>query len=215
MSNFSAMLVFIDESGDPGLKLEAGSSNYFTVTLVAFEENDEALAADQRIQLLKREMGFPPYFEFHFNKLRADYRRQFLSALAGYNFFYFGIVINKRKLTGPGFQFRDPFYKYTCGLVFENAKPHLANATVVVDGSGTKVFRRQLATYLRRRINDPRADNRFVGKVKVQDSRSNNLLQLADMVCGAIARSYSEKKDAEAYRRLISHREIYVQFWPK
>ena len=47
------MLVFIDESGDAGLKLDSGSTDYFIVTLVAFEDRDEATAADQRIQLLK------------------------------------------------------------------------------------------------------------------------------------------------------------------
>jgi len=58
------MLVFIDESGDPGLKLNSGSTDYFIVTLVAFEENEEALATDQRIQLLKRELYFPPDLSF-------------------------------------------------------------------------------------------------------------------------------------------------------
>ena len=40
------MLVFIDESGDSGLKIEQGSSRYFTVSLVMFEDNDDALACD-------------------------------------------------------------------------------------------------------------------------------------------------------------------------
>jgi hypothetical protein len=209
------MLVFIDESGDPGLKLESGSTDYFIVTLVAFEENEEALATDQRIQLLKRELNFPPEFEFHFNKVKGAYREAFLSAVAGFGWFYFSIVINKRKLTGAGFKFKESFYKYACGLVFENAKPYLDNATVVIDGSGSREFRRELGTYLRKRINDKKGDSRFIGKIKLQDSHSNNLLQLADMVCGAVARSYSQKEDAETYRRLIAHREIYVQFWPK
>ena len=209
------MLVFIDESGDPGLKLESGSTDYFIVTLVAFEENEEALATDQRIQLLKRELNFPPDFEFHFNKVKGAYREAFLSAVAGFGWFYFSIVINKRKLTGAGFKFKESFYKYACGLVFENAKPHLDNATVVIDGSGSREFRRELGTYLRKRINDKKGDSRFIGKIKVQNSKSNNLLQLADMVCGAVARSYTQKEDARTYRRLIAHREIYVQFWPK
>jgi hypothetical protein len=209
------MLVFIDESGDPGLKLESGSTDYFIVTLVAFEENEEALATDQRIQLLKRELNFPPEFEFHFNKVKGAYREAFLSAVAGFGWFYFSLVINKRKLTGAGFKFKESFYKYACGLVFENAKPYLDNATVVIDGSGSREFRRELGTYLRRRINDKKGDSRFIGKIKLQNSHSNNLLQLADMVCGAVARSYSQKEDAETYRRLIAHREIYVQFWPK
>lgn len=209
------MLVFIDESGDPGLKLESGSTDYFIITLVAFEENEEALATDQRIQLLKRELNFSPEFEFHFNKVKGAYREAFLSAVAGFGWFYFSMVINKRKLTGAGFKFKESFYKYACGLVFENAKPYLDNATVVIDGSGSREFRRELGTYLRRRINDKKGDSRFIGKIKLQDSHSNNLLQLADMVCGAVARNYSQKEDAETYRRLIAHREIYVQFWPK
>ena len=91
----------------------------------------------------------------------------------------------------------------------------LDNATVVIDGSGSREFRRELGTYLRKRINDRKGDSRFIGKIKMQDSQSNNLLQLADMVCGAVARSYNQKDDAETYGRLIAHREIYVQFWPK
>lgn len=209
------MLVFIDESGDPGLKIGSGSTDYFIVTLVAFEENEEALLTDQRIELLKHELGFPPHFEFHFTKVKGAYRIAFLSAVASYGFFYFGIVINKRKLTGEGFKFKESFYKYACGLVFENAKPYLSNATVVIDGSGSREFRRQLGTYLRRRINDSKTDARVIGKIKIQDSKRNNLLQLADMVCGAVARSYSQKEDAKTYRALVAHREIYVQLWPK
>jgi len=47
------MLVSVDESGDVGIKVAAGSSRYFTVTLLVFEDHEEALAADDRIDLLK------------------------------------------------------------------------------------------------------------------------------------------------------------------
>lgn len=208
------MLVFIDESGDPGLKLDSGSSEHFIVTLVAFEDNAEALAANQRIQRLKGELSFAREFEFKFNKLKGVYREAFLTAVAGFGWFYFSVVINKRKLAGQGFRLEGLFYKYACGLVFENAKPHLDSATVVIDGSGSREFRRQLGTYLRRRVKQS-AGSRFIRKVKIQDSQKNNLVQLADMVCGAVARSYTQKEDAQRCRRLIAHREIYVQFWPK
>jgi len=67
------MLVFVDEAGDPGLKLEQGSSPYFVVALVIFADNDEAEAADARITLLRREMRLDPRFEFRFNKCRRDF----------------------------------------------------------------------------------------------------------------------------------------------
>jgi hypothetical protein len=208
------MLMFIDESGDTGLKVDCGSSKYFIVALVAFEDHDEALATHERIDLLRREMGLYERFEFHFNKVKPDLRKQFLTVVAPFDFSYWGIVIDKAELISRGFQFNESLYKYACGLVFENAKPRLGNTIVVIDGSGSKDFRKQLKTYLARRLKDD-AGKCLIKKVKIQDSRKNNLLQLADMIVGAIARSHSGKSDSREYRKLIAHREIYVQFWPK
>lgn len=209
------MLVFIDESGDSGLKIERGSSRYFVVSLVVFEDNDEAIACDSRIQLLKKELGWKANSEFHFKKNSDRVRESFFRAVAPYNFFYYGIVINKdpKKLYGDGFRNKESFYKYACGLVFENAKEKLANATIVIDESGSLDFKRQLGGYLRRKMNQ---NGKIVGKVKMQRSESNNLLQLADYVASAINRSVqNEKKKSDEYRKTIAHREIYVQIWPK
>ena len=209
------MLVFVDESGDPGLKLNQGSSRHFVVALVIFNDHEEAEAVDARVDLLRREMRIHPRFEFHFNKCSRTFREQFLRAISPYEFFYYGIVINKDpgKLCGESFKHKESFYKYASGLVFENAKGVLTNATVVIDGSGRKDFRKQLGTYLRRRINEP--GQHRIRKVKVQDSSKNNLLQIADMVVGSINRSLGTKGDAKVYREIISHREIFGQMWPK
>ena len=43
-------------------------------------------------------------------------------------------------------------YKFTCGIVFENAKPYLTDAIVMLDESGTDTFRSQLGKYLGRRM---------------------------------------------------------------
>lgn len=207
------MLVFIDESGDSGLKIEKGSSRYFTVGLVVFEDKDEALACDQRIMLLKRELNLPENFEFHFKRNSDRVRRAFLQAVSPYNFFYYGIVINKNpaRLWGDGFRNKESFYKYACSLVFENAKEKLDKATVVIDESGSLDFKRQLAKYLRRKTNTG-----TIRKVKMQRSGGNNLLQLSDYIAGVINRSVqNRKKWADEYRKMVAHREIYVQIWPK
>jgi hypothetical protein len=209
------MLVFIDESGDPGMPPGGSRSAYFTVTLVIIHNHDEALAIERRIAELRRELRLPDTFEFHFSKLKGAWREAFLRAVAPHNWRYFAIVLNKAKLTGKGFQFPDPFYKYTFNLVFQNAKPHLDEAIVVIDGSGGRVFRAQLSTYLRRRINEGGEAAKAIRKVKLQDSRRNTLLQLADMVCGAVARSFTVPAERGALRKLISPREEQVQFWPK
>lgn len=209
------MLVFIDESGDPGLKIERGSSRYFVVALVIFEDHEEALACDQRIGLLRKELKYPDNFEFHFKGNSHKVRLAFLEAVRPYNFFYFGIVLNKdpEKLWGEGFKTKESLYKYTCSLVFENAKPYLKEAVIILDKAGSKVFRNQLAKYLRKKVNIE--GMKIIKKVKMQRSKGNNLLQLADYIAGVINRVVQKKKSAEDYRRLIAHKEIYVQIWPK
>lgn len=209
------MLVFVDESGDPGMKLEGGSTPYFTVALVIFEDYEEATACDLRIGLLRRELSLPTDFEFHFHDNHPTLRKTFLTTVAPYDFFYFGIVLDKSLLTGPGFRFRNSFYKYASRLVFENAKPYLKDAIAVFDESGSATFKMQLARYLRRQINQ-RDSPGLIRKVKVQPSGKNNLLQLADMIAGALGRTcLVGKVDQWEYWKLIRHREIYVQRWPK
>lgn len=209
------MLIFIDESGDSGLKIEAGSSRYFVISLVVFEDHKEAENCDKRISLLGRELGYPDGFVFHFKDNSHKMRLAFLEAVAPYDFTYFGFVLNKdqKKLWGKGFQFKESLYKSACSYVFENAKPYLKNAIVVIDKSGHEVFRSQLAAYLKRKINDKAGD--IIKKVKMQPDRGNNLLQLADYVAGVINRYAQGKKAADEYRRFIAAKEINVQIWPK
>lgn len=209
------MLVFLDESGDAGLKLTAGSSPYFVVTLVIFENHDVANGVDRTIDRLREKFRFAPGFEFKFAKLDRKHREDFLKEINGFDFCYFSIVINKSALQAEGFKVKESFYKYACRLVLSNATVMLNDATVVLDGCGDREFRRQLKSYLCRTVNDPEATTVKIRKLKLQDSRQNNLLQVADMVCGAVARYYSQKVDRLVYRAWLKPREKRVQFWPK
>jgi hypothetical protein len=210
------MLVFVDESGDTGLKVGQGSSDLFTIVLVVFEDSEEAQAADDRITLLRRELRKPDNFEFHFVENGDNVREAFLRAVAPYHFFYFGFVVDKTRLYLPAFPSNAAFYKYLCGLVFESARPYLNEAIVAIDRSGGQGFRRELAAYLKRQVNDPNLPTKHIKKVDLPDSKSNNLLQLADMICGAVARHYREdKSEPGRFRKIIAHREFAVRLWPK
>jgi hypothetical protein len=207
------MLVFVDESGDSGMKRKRGSSALFVVTAIIFDENESATACDQKISDLRGELNLHPDSEFHFNKCCDDYRSKFLEAVALMDFLHVSFVLNKEKLWGPGFAYKEPFYKYATKLLFENAKPHLTRASVTIDRSGDREFTRELERYLKRKIN---TESEIIRKVKCEPSHSNNLLQLADMVCGAIARSYrTDKTSPRKFRRLVGHRELSVQVWPR
>jgi Protein of unknown function (DUF3800) len=207
------VLVFIDESGNSGMKGKPGSSRFFVVTAVLFEDNEEADSCDKRINDLRAELGLDENFEFHFNSCSDRLRTRFLEVVAGSNFFYHSIVLNKTKLWGAGFQFKESFFKYAASLVFENAKSQLLDAKVVLDECGNREFKNQLSKYLERRMND--GNRVLIKKVRMEPSHSNNLLQLADMICGAVFRSLDmTKTDRMRFRRLVNYRELKVQVWP-
>ena len=210
------MLVFIDESGDPGRKILNGSSTHFVIGLVTFGDNDDALECDQRIDHLREELGLPPTYEFHFSKNSKRIREAFLDAVSPFHFFYHVFALNKDpdKLVGPGFDVKASLYKYAARITFENARPFLSDANVIIDRSGDKKFRDELAIYLRRRIRDEN-DKSLIRKLKLQDSSKNNLLQLADYVASSSNRAICGRPDGVEYRRkYLGHHEISFRVWP-
>src|SRR3989339_1871214 len=91
-------LAFIDESGDSGIKFKQGSSQFFTISLVVFQDEKEAQVCDDRVKELKHELGWGETDEFHFLRNSDKVRRRFLEVIALSEFTYYGIVINKAAL---------------------------------------------------------------------------------------------------------------------
>lgn len=207
------MLVFVDESGDAGMKLGQGSSPFFVVTAVVFTDREVALECDKHIAEIRKQLKLSPYKEFHFTSDNDKVCRHFLSEVSRFPFQYSAVVLNKARLNGPGFKVKESLYKYTSRLVVLNMRDSIRDATVVIDRCGDKEFRSQLARYIGKHAND--GNVRRVKKTKMEKSHTNNLLQLADMICGAIARCYTSSDTGRwKYRQLVRHRELRVQVWP-
>ena len=138
-----------------------------------FVATEDAIACDRMIDGLRKECFGIAAKEFKFNKCCRDHRETFLKRAAEQEFLYLAFVLNKDKLTGPGFQFKEPFYKFASKLLFENAKDYLDSATVVIDGSGNREFRDQLQTYLKKKIN---TDAQVIRKIKTEGLRCGSAL---------------------------------------
>ncbi len=209
------MLVFVDESGDPGKTGGAGCSKFFTITLVIFQDNNEALKVEARMNALRKEFKVSESFEFHFSKMCHEWRERTLKALGEYKWVYVTSIINKSQLFGPGFSVPNSFYKYTCHQAFQQVGVYLKNATVVIDKSGNRKFGEELKTYLRKRLNVIDEDGiPSIKKLKMEESHRNNLLQLADMVCGAVARHANDPTEGTRFLKPIAHNQMSRQFWP-
>lgn len=61
-----------------------------------------------------------------------------------------------------------------------------------------------ISTLQRRELNSPQ--NKIFKDLKFVDSHKNVLVQLADMVAGAINRSYSDKDGKGLYKGIIAHK---------
>jgi len=85
----------------------------------------------------------------------------------------------------------------------------LQNASIKIDGSGDKEFKKALTSYLRKYVGENK-----IKKFKFIDSKQDNLIQLADMVVGAIARSYSEtRKDASRWLYVLKRKGKIKNIW--
>ncbi len=96
--------------------------------------------------------------------------------------------------------------------MFLSAPPYLKNAIVILDKCGSPDFRNELAAYLRSNLN--RLDYPVIKKIKQQDSRKNNLIQVADYISGILARKYQEKQDWFSYYQYIADKQLSVQLIP-
>jgi hypothetical protein len=103
------MLAFVDESGDAGLKIDQGSSPHFVVALVVFDDPEEATRLDRHFDSIRESLEVRKDFEFKFQKMNAIFRRRVLEEVAQFSFRYYGIVVNKANLRGPGFAYQVPF----------------------------------------------------------------------------------------------------------
>jgi len=192
------MLVFIDESGDAGFKLDGGSSPVFVAAMVIFEDGAAATATQDAIagsEARRLHKG-----EFKFSKTRDDVRDHFFQAVQGCPFTVRAIVVKKELIYSADLKAdKETFYEFFVKQMIRHDNDRLANARVVIDGSGDRAFRQNLGAALRRRVREG-----AVKTVKFSDSKNDPLVQLADMCVGAIARSFREDRaDRRRWRQML------------
>lgn len=194
------MLIFIDESGDPGNPNLQGASKFFLLSMVIFENEEEAKSCNESIEKLK--IHLERRTEFHFKKNSNQIREIFLRTISRHNFIYYSVVINKKSNTN-----KTNIYTYAVEILFRMAMEKLKCATIVFDESGSNDFRKFISKILRQRLN--LSDKHLIKKIKVQRSSSNNLIQVADYVSGAMNKSIT--KNNPSFRKMLQKQEVEVK----
>ena len=199
-----AMLIFMDESGDTGFNFKRVASPYFVLTIVIFDDLDAAEKANDAINQLKKDLKFHPGREFKFSTGTSNHEKEvFLRKLSRFDFHYRSVIIDKTKLLKrEPLNPTDSLYMLVADQLFMRAQNRINHASLFVDLT-SKHFIREFNGYLRKKLNTD--IEKLLGQIRHKDSKSNNLLQLADMVCGAIYRKYNRNDDT--FYKLIKKRE--------
>jgi hypothetical protein len=191
------VLVFIDESGDPGFKVRRGSTPDFTAALVAFQDVEQARLTQKAIETTAARLRVFP--EFKFSKCRPEIRDAFFKAVLPYDFCVRAIVVKKEPLYSQHLRTnKESFYSFFVKSMLKYDGGLLSQAQIVIDGSGDRMFKRQIGAYFRTHLAGR------IKEVRFANSRSDPLVQLADMCVGAIARSYKDhRSDAARWRNIL------------
>lgn len=200
------MLVFIDDSGDPGFKLDRGSSPAFVISCLIFDDELEAEKTAVAIKELRRGLKKSDRFEFKFNLANRQTRLKFLECISKYKFRIRCIVFKKEKITSHELKHsQQSFYNYAIKMVLKNNSGTIKNAKIRLDGRGDRRYKREVVSYLRHELNKP--DQKVFKKLQFVDSKQNVLIQMADMLAGSIHRKYrQDRKDSQEYIKIIKRK---------
>lgn len=198
------MLVFIDESGDPGFKLDRGASPIFVVAMAIFAHQEDAARtqnAIERSEALRIHKG-----EFRFTKCSNHVRDMFFEATVNCPFRVRAIVVRKEVIYSPRLKAdKDRFYEFFVKEMMKHDGGALRNATINIDGSGDREFRQNLNAALRRKLGEG-----VIKDIRFKNSKNDVLIQLADMCAGAISRSYRDRAHKDRWRRMLRPRLDHV-----
>lgn len=186
------MLVFIDDSGDPGFKTEKGSSAVFVIALIIFDDNLVAEETAVALKKLRRDLKFPDSVEFKFHKSRIPIKKKFIETCSKFAFRIRAIVVKKDTIHSNYLRLKkESFFNYIVMQVLKNNSGTIKRAKLRFDKRGEKRIRNELRSYLSHELDNK--NKQIFADLKFVDSKENILIQLADMIAGSIASYYKEQ----------------------
>ena len=206
----SKQLVFIDDSGDPGLK--TASSDNFVMAAALFIDPGVAKSVMHEIEDYRKSLGWKYNHEFKFTKNPKNVVVEMLRRINDYDFKVYAVYIEKkdfREITPAMVPFfdREKLYNWTIKELLREIP--LETAKITIDGRSTKQHKKDTATYLRREING--ANSKKL-EFKFDDSVTTDLLQLADLIVGSINRSLQpDKTDSKTYISIFKDKIVKIR----
>ncbi len=206
------MLLVLDESGDDGLIVQPGQSPWLVIGGLLFPDQVSALACRAALGEIRKKHGGK---EFHFRNNTPARRALVLNGLAASPMTYHAVACDKSQLP-PG-RWRKPhdLFSDLAAEFITTLADRLQDCTVWFDSLGGRDVDREYGRHLQRSAGQSGTGRGRVKDWKALDSSKELLIQAADYVCGAVARSVKTDGAERQYRSIIRRREGLVWTWPR
>ena len=183
-----------DEAGDVSFSFGKGATRYFVVAAIGTNDPDKLRSL---LASLRTQAGLPAGYEFRFHSLTSfRLRQRVFTALSQADFESWAVVIDKTSLPDtfkvmPGLDFYLYFISELINLIPPEKR---TGGTMILDEFGSpSLVRTEL-----RRVLAVRGISRQFRRLVIKRSQSEPLIQIADLVAGAILRR-DAKGDVRAY----------------
>lgn len=213
--NISNTIAFIDEFGTNSLDFgKKDVSSHFIITCILIEKS--------KIEKVREDIESVRKNNFQTGEIKSsgvgeNHRRRLkiLAELVKADFRILALIVDKRKLMGEGFGYKPIFYKFLFGLIYNDLYKVFAQVDVHMDEHGGEQFMKGFIKYIRK--NHPPDLFTPENKIVFEKSKENILIQLADFICGSLARVYDETKKSEYSDniiKLVRQKVEVLNFYP-
>lgn len=208
---------FTDESGSFGWDLENKStSTHFIITAIIVKESDVDKVRTAVAEIQNR---YFPKGEIKSSKIGKKHarRKKILEDTLDIPYKIFAIVVDKESLKDSrGLQFKKPFYKFMNNIVHKELRAAFKNLVVVADEIGGSDYMQSFCKYVEEHSEIPNlyGDSEF----SFQNSKSEVIVQLADLISGTLSFLYDEHKksaDVPDYLSILNDKIIRIERYPK
>ena len=205
------ILAYIDESGDPSLAIGTKDvSRYFVVAAIIIKSTTSEELEQITNEIRRAEFSGSEIKSSNVRR-KIDRRLRILESIDKIDFSSHIIAIDKSALSkNGGFIYKQPFLKYTNGLLYRKIFRSFQNLTIFCDQHGGNEFQNSFKDYLEE---NHRQDLFKDSTVTPVDSKLVNGVQIADFIAGSVREILEHGKSKRVYE-LIKKKASLIEIWP-
>jgi hypothetical protein len=195
----SKIVAFADEYGNNSFDFKEQSTHFIVATEICKEGYLPEF--ETKIDEIRKKHGFQTG-EIKSSNIAGHHTRRIrvLEDIVKLEIAIYAVVIDKRKLNGPGFDFKRSFYKFTNNLLYKELFRTYPDLDLSVDEHGGNDFLIDFKKYIAKQ--HPRT--LFDGAdFNVLNSKNSKFIQVADLIAGTLGHVFDEHKKSEDTKKFL------------